>query len=72
MNLSYQTQYEFVSGSLEVFLGDLKMKPVLDYAVSGNQQGFGFILDAGNGSRLNRPPTDLEDLLVNYRRRIVY
>jgi hypothetical protein len=72
VNVSYQTQYEFVSGSLEVFLGDLKMKPVLDYAVSGNQQGFGFILDAGNGSRLNRPPTDLEDLLVNYRRRIVY
>jgi hypothetical protein len=72
VNLSYQTQYEFVSGSLEVFLGDLKMKPILDYGVSGNNQGFGFILDAGNGSRLNRPPTDLEDLLVNYRRRIVY
>ena len=72
VNVSYQTQYEFVSGSLEVFLGDLKMAPIFDYGVSGNQQGFGFILNADDGSRLNKPPTELEDLLVNYRRRIVY
>lgn len=72
VNVSYQTLYEFIPGSLEVFLGDLKMTPGDDYSVSGNNQGFGFIIDAGDRSRLNKPPTDSEDLLVNYNRRIIF
>jgi len=72
LNLEFTTAYEFISGTLEVYLGNLKLAPGVDYTEAGNKQGFTVIIDANDRTRLNKAPMDSEDILVNYGRRVIF
>lgn len=71
-NVDYTTALEFLPGTLEVWLGSAKLTPAKDYTENINFQGFHLITTSGIRGRLKLPPSDTEDLLVNYRQRIIF
>ena len=69
-NLAFTTAFEFVPGTLEVYLDGRKMTPGLDYNEDIGFQSFTFLLNPNDKNRLKVAPKDSEDILVNYCRRI--
>jgi hypothetical protein len=77
VNLTYRTSFEFVSGTLEVFLSGLtlngnQLDPERDFSVHPDNKGFTIVINAGKASALNCPPRQDEPLFVNYRKRITF
>jgi uncharacterized protein YaiE (UPF0345 family) len=72
VNLAFTTSFEFIPGSLQVFLGGLRLEPGLDYTESVNNQGFTILINASDRNRLNKAPLGSESFLVNYSRRVIY
>ncbi|HHE40907.1 MAG TPA: hypothetical protein ENL10_05340 [Candidatus Cloacimonetes bacterium] len=77
VNLIFSTVYEFVSGSLEVYLSCNKLNgnqsdPRRDFDVLPNNMGFVFRLDSNDPNRLNVPPFQDEPLICSYSKRITF
>ena len=76
-NLVFTTAFEFVAGTLEVWLSGLKLNgnpadPERDYDISVSNDGFTLLLAPTKSWRLNKAPKQREGLLVNYRKRITF
>lgn len=76
-NLVYATSFEFVAGTLEVYLSGLKLNgdqadPDKDYTPAVTNDGFTINTAPLIKYRLNRPPQQFEPLYVNYRKRITF
>lgn len=81
VNLTFQTAFEFVPGTLEVFLSGLKLNgdqadPDRDYNVTtagpNAYKEFVLILAPNKHHALNTPPMQNEGLYVNYAKRITF
>lgn len=77
VNLVFTTQFEFVVGSIQVWLsGELlngkQDDPDRDYDVHPNNQGFTLRLSPQYAFRLNKAPRQDEPLSVNYLKRITF
>ena len=76
-NLHFRTEYEFIPGSLEVFLSGINLNgnqsdPRRDFTVDPDNQGFTIEIDPLDRERLNAPPQGGEPFHVNYNRRIAF
>jgi len=72
VNLEYETEFEFIPDSLEVFLSGMKLIPAVDYIEHLDFQGFTVLVDPQDRYRLNRAPQQGEGLEVNYNKRITF
>lgn len=72
VNLVFTTSFEFIPGTLQVFLSGLRLESGVDYTEAVNNQGFTILIDASNRSRLNKPPLDSESFTVNYSRKVIF
>lgn len=74
VNVDYGTAFEFIPGTLEVFVDGRKLTPGagLDVVENLTFNGFTILINAGDGNRLNSPIQQTEDLLVNYSRRVIF
>lgn len=72
MNLVFSTSFEFIPGTLQVFLGGLRLESGVDYTEAVNNQGFTISINASDRTRLNKPPLDSESFTVNYSRKVIY
>lgn len=77
VNLSYDTAFEFIPGTLEVYLSGICLNgnqtdADRDYDEKPNAQGFVLLLDANKPHRLNKAPRQFEPLHVNYKKRITF
>ena len=81
VNLSFLTMFEFVDGTLEVFLDGLKLNgnqtdaerdfDVISVGPNTNK-GFTLLLDSDRAMRLHEPPCYGESLIVSYGKRITF
>lgn len=71
-NLIYNTEYEFIAGSLQVFLDGNKLENGVDFAENPGNQGFTILLDPNDGNRLKTAPRDNERVTTAYCRRIIF
>lgn len=72
INLVYTTKYEYINGTLEVWLDGRKLDWGLDYTENGTKDGFTILLNASDPNRLNIAPRNDETLTVAYCRRICF
>lgn len=74
VNLAYDTAFEFIPGSLEVFVDGRKLTPGVgkDYVENATFDGFDILINASASNRLNSPVMQSEELLVNYLRRVIF
>lgn len=77
LNLIYRTNFEFIQGTLEVFLSGISLvsnqtDPNRDFNVHPDNKGFTILIDPSVSFRLNKPPKQRESLFVNYRKRITF
>lgn len=77
VNLLFTTAFEFIPGTLEVYLSGLHLNgdqsdPDRDFNVNGTNDGFTLILAPNKPFGLNCPPFKNEPLYVNYRKRITF
>lgn len=77
VNLLFTTAFEFIPGTLEVWLSGLKLNgkqtdPDRDYDEFVTANGFLLILDPNNPSKLNKAPKQFESLTVNYKKRMTF
>lgn len=77
LNLDYETQFEFIPGTLEVVLSGISLNgnqadPRKDFVVAAGNKGFTILLEPNDPDRLNSPPRQFETLFVNYRKRITF
>lgn len=76
-NLTYETAFEFIPGTLEVVLSGMMLNgnqsdPRRDFVVTAGNKGFTLLLMPNDPDRLNSPPRQFETLFVNYRKRITF
>ena len=71
VNISYDTGFEFIPGSLEIFV-DGKKLDLADYTEKLTFDGFDIIVDPSSGNRLNSPIKQSETISVNYLRRVIF
>lgn len=76
-NLLFTTQFEFIPGTLEVFLSGLKLNgnPAdvdRDYEEFVTNNGFEIKINPAKAHTLNRPPKQNEAFTVNYKKRITF
>jgi hypothetical protein len=77
INLTFATEFEFVAGTLEVFLSGMSLigkptDPNRDFDVHLDNKGFTIRVEPMLSHRLNKPPKQRESLTVNYRKRITF
>lgn len=77
VNLEFTTGFEFVEGSLEVYLSGLKLNgnindPDRDYTPYIDNDGFTIHLDPNKAWRLNKAPKQNEPFYINYKKRITF
>lgn len=74
LNLAYGTAFEFIPGTLEVFVDGRKLTGGIgkDYVENVNFDGFDILINADDGNRLNSPIQQTEELVVNYHRRVIF
>lgn len=77
VNLSFATDFEFIPGTLEVFLSGDKMNgdvddPDRDFDEGPDNQSFTIRIDPQKAHMLNCPPLQDEALEVSYKRRITF
>jgi len=70
-NLLYETTFEFIPGTLEVFLDGNKLTQGLDYAENVDHKGFSILLSSAT-NRLSSAPKFDEDLVVSYCRKVIF
>jgi hypothetical protein len=73
INLTYTTAFEFIPGSLEVFLSGINLinnGSDRDFDVAIDNKGFTILIAPTLSHRLNTPPRQREPLVVNYRKKI--
>jgi hypothetical protein len=71
-NLHYDIAYEAIPGTIQVKLDGRDLTPVLDYTEDMDYKGFTILLDPSDSNRLNSPPNEREDLIVDYCRRVIF
>lgn len=69
-NLAYQTENEFIPGSLKVYLSGLRLANV-DFTTGVDNKSFTLILNPNDPDRLNCPPQQDETLIIDYLKNIV-
>jgi hypothetical protein len=77
MNLEFFLPDEYIAGTLEVFLSGNRLNgdqgdPNRDYTEDSTNKRFIIELDPENPDRLNAPPLQGEQFIVNYRKRITF
>ena len=80
VNTIYETNYEFIPDTLDVFLSGDKMVRDVDFQevlvdIGGGDwrwKGFEFLLNTNDPGRLNIAPKENESLRVNYLKRITF
>ena len=73
INLTFTTAFEFMPGSLEVFLSGINLinnGANRDYDVAIDNKGFTILIAPTLSHRLNKPPMQRESFAVNYRKKI--
>lgn len=76
-NLEFFVPDEYIPGTLEVFLSGNRLNgdqsdPDRDYTEDSANKRFIIELDVENPNRLNAPPLQDEQFIVNYRKRITF
>lgn len=77
-NLEFETEFEFIPGTLQVVLSGMLLNgnqsdPARDFEVdTSTYKKFTLLLAPNDASRLNSPPRQYETLFVNYRKRITF
>lgn len=76
-NLEFGTEFEFIVGTLEVYLSGILLNgdqsdPDRDYVVKPDNKGFTLVLGPNAPHRLNSPPKQFEPLFVCYNKRITF
>jgi len=71
-NLNFTTQYEFIPGTIQVWLDGNKLEFGVDYIETTDNMGFTILLDPNDRNRLHSAPKDSERITISYCRRIIF
>lgn len=71
-NLTFTLAHEAIAGTMEPSIDGRKLTPGLDFTEAPNGLSFTMLIDPSLSSRLNSPPHESEDLLVSYKRRVIF
>ena len=69
LNNSFETQYNFIMGTLEIYIDGNKIDSD-NFIENIDLKGFTFLIDETDSKKLNRPIMNTETLSVNYLRSI--